>query len=125
MKKLLIVLFSLAAAIAALATDTSVAGIWKVDTETAGNTSVATLTLEQAAKKLTGSIKMADGKVLTVTGAVDGNKVKWSFVKDWEGNPLTITYEGTVDAAGAMSGSTEVQPMGIEGAFSAKRAEKQ
>lgn len=121
MKKLIVLLFSLASTVAVLAADASVAGIWKVESEAAGNVSVSTLTLAQDGKKLTGSTKSADGQVISVTGAVEGNKVKWTFVKDWEGNPLTITYEGTLDEAGVIKGSTDVQPMGIEGAFTAKK----
>ncbi|MEO6568575.1 MAG: hypothetical protein ABIO94_07405 [Opitutaceae bacterium] len=121
MKKLIATVLSLICAAVVFASDSSLSGSWKVESDVSGSTSASILTLAQDAQKLTGSIKMPDGQVLTVTGTVDGNKVKWSFVKKWEGNSLTITYTGTVDEAGTITGSTEVQPMGIEGTFVAKK----
>jgi hypothetical protein len=42
-------------------------------------------------------MKSPDGKELAVTGKVDGNKITWTFVSEWEGNALTVTYVGTLD----------------------------
>lgn len=122
MKNILVTLFSLTCVSLALAADVNITGVWKVDSETVGNTSSALMPFKQDGTKLTATMKSAEGKEMTVTGKVEGKKVTWSFTSDWEGNPLTITYVGTLDDAGVkMTGTSDVQPMGIEGSFVAEK----
>lgn len=122
MKNILVTLFSLTCVSLALAADVNITGVWKVDSETVGNTSSILMPFKQDGTKLTATMKSPEGKEMTVNGKVEGKKVTWSFVSDWEGNPLTITYVGTLDDAGAkMTGTSDVQPMGIEGSFVAEK----
>jgi len=123
MKKILPFLISLLLATAAAAADASLTGVWKIDSDTAGNVSTATLTLKQQDKKLTGTLKGADDQETPIKGDFDGKAVTLKFQTEWSGNQLDITYAGTIDAAGVITGSINVAPMGIEGTFTAKRAE--
>ena len=124
MKKILVTLFSLISVSVALAADVNITGVWKVDSETAGTTSTSLIPFKQDGTKLTGTMKSPEGKDMTVTGKVEGKKVTWTFVSEWEGNALTVTYVGTLDDTGAsMKGTNDVQPMGIEGAFIATKQE--
>lgn len=125
MKKLLTLLFSLAIASVVLAADPSLTGAWKVDSDTAGNLNSATITLKQDGNKVTGTMKGAEGNEVALKGEFDGKKVTWSYEAEWSGNKLTIVHTGTLNADGSMSGSIEVQPMGVEGSFTAKRVEAQ
>lgn len=122
MKKILVTLFSLTCVSLALAADVNITGVWKVDSETVGNVSSVLMPIKQDGTKLTISMKMPDGKEVTVTGKVEGKKVTWAFTSEWEGNPLTVNYAGTLDEAGVkITGTSDVQPMGIEGTFVATK----
>lgn len=123
MKKLFTLLFSLVAAVVVMAAETSLTGVWKVDSDTAGNVSVSTLTLKQDGKTITGTLKGPDDQAVPLSGEFDGKNVTWHYKAEWSGNELNITYKGTLDANGVITGSIDVQPMGIEGSFTAKRAE--
>ena len=123
MKKALILLFALTATLVAFAAETVLTGSWTVDNDIAGNTSTAPVVFKQEGNKLTGVIKMPEGKELAISGEIKDQKVSWKYDTEWEGNPLTMAYTGTIDASGAMSGTVEVQPMGVEGTFTAKKSE--
>ena len=124
MKKSLGALLFLASALAAFAGDVSLTGTWTVDQDIAGNASSGTVVFKQDGQKLTGVMKGPDGQELKLTGDVSGNKVTWKYTSEWEGNQLTITFSGTIDPSGTITGSVVVDPMGVEGTFSAKRAEE-
>ncbi|HEX9781181.1 MAG TPA: hypothetical protein VGA56_00420 [Opitutaceae bacterium] len=131
MKKTLVTLFSwmffvaLGAANAAdqpAVPDVMVAGKWEIEMEMVGNASTSTLTLKQDGQKLTGSLSGPEGQEQPVTGKVDGEKITFSYVGDWQGSELNVTYVGKLNSTGAITGMCEVQPFGISGEFSAKRA---
>ncbi len=124
MKNIIVTLFSLICVSAALAADVNITGVWKVDSETAGNNSSSLIPFKQDGAKLTATMKSPEGKELAVTGKVDGKKITWTFVSEWEGNALTVTYVGTLDDNGAsIKGTSDVQPMGIDGTFIATKQE--
>jgi len=124
MKKALVTLFSLVFASAVTAADAVVAGFWQMESEVVGNASVSFLTFKQEGNKLTGTTKGADEEPQAIAGKVEKKKITWSSESDWAGNTLALVYVGTLNDAGVIVGSVEVQPMGIEGEFSAKRVEK-
>jgi hypothetical protein len=109
------------AAIASLAADNaSVTGKWKIHSSIAGNESDSECTLSQTDNDVTGTCKTAEGNDAKVTGKVDGAKVAWSFESEYNGTPLTLKYNGTLDsAAGKIAGSMSVDPFGVEGDFTA------
>jgi len=122
MKNIIVTLFSLICVSAALAADVNITGVWKVDSDTVGNVSTALIPFKQEGTKLTGTMKSPEDKEQTITGKVEGKKITWSYAAEWQGNPLTITYVGTLDDTGtSMKGTSEVLPMGVEGSFVATK----
>jgi hypothetical protein len=103
---------------AALAADgPSVTGKWHVHNSISGNESDQTCTFTQKDAGITGSCTSERGTV-EVTGKVDGNKITWSYKSEYEGTPLTVHYEGTIDAA-KISGSVNVPEFSAGGDFTA------
>ena len=123
MTKKLLTLFATLIASAAFAATSSLTGTWTLEQDIAGNASSAPITFKQDGEKLNGTMKGPDAKELPVKGEVKGDKVTWEYGTEYEGNPLTIKFSGTVDASGKISGAVEVSPMGVEGTFTAKKAE--
>lgn len=101
-----------------LADAPSVSGVWKVNTSVSGNESESECTFKQQEKELTGSCKTSRGEV-AVSGQVDDKNIKWTFKTDYQGDPLTVTYTGKLDASGKLTGQVQVEPIGYSGDFSA------
>ena len=95
----------------------SINGTWKIRNSIAGNENDASCTFAQTNNNLAGTCPSPDGPV-TLTGKVDGKKVTWSLEMQYNGSPLTMKYEGTLDA-GKISGSVTVDPFGVSGDFPA------
>jgi catechol 2,3-dioxygenase-like lactoylglutathione lyase family enzyme len=98
-----------------------VTGQWTIHNNIAGNESDQECKLAVADKKITGSCNFQD-KVLPVTGTVDGNKVTWQYQADYNDSPLTFVYTATLDGAGKIAGTVEVQPYGVTGDFAAAKS---
>jgi hypothetical protein len=114
-------LFLCAVAVSAVAADTSIAGKWNVSTSIAGNDGTMVCTFTQKEAALTGICTGDDGNH-AVTGKVDGNKVTWQYKSEYNGQPLTLVFSGAVNSDSQFDGTVEVDPMGVSGDFSAKRA---
>jgi len=98
----------------------SVTGKWKIHSSIAGNDSDASCTFTQTNSDLTGTCPSPNGDV-KLTGKVDGKKIAWSYSMDYNGSPLTMKYEGTLDA-GKIAGTVTVDPFGVSGDFSGTQA---
>ncbi len=97
--------------------NSSVTGKWKIHSSIAGNDSEATCTFAQSGNDLTGTCPGPGGEV-KVTGKMDGKKVSWMYQMDYNGSPLTMKYEGTLDA-GKIVGTVTVDPFGVSGDMTA------
>ncbi|HTW81210.1 MAG TPA: hypothetical protein VME23_16800 [Terracidiphilus sp.] len=119
MKKIAIpIVLALAFAFAhAQGTTPSINGTWKIHSSIAGNDSDATCTLTQTGSDLSGTCPGAQGAV-KLTGKVDGKKLAWSFQTEYNGSPLTMKYEGTLDM-GKITGTVTVDPFGVSGDMTA------
>jgi len=95
----------------------SVTGKWKIHSSIAGNDSEATCTFVQSGNDLTGTCPGPQGEV-KFTGKVDGKKVTWTYQIDYNGSPLTMKYDGTLDA-GKITGTVTVDPFGVSGDMTA------
>ena len=95
--------------------DSSLVGKWKIHSSIAGNESDATCTFEQTNDDLSGTCPGPDGGV-KFTGRMDGKKVKWTYQIQYNGSPLTMKYDGTLDS-GKITGNVTVDPMGVSGDF--------
>jgi len=99
----------------------SLTGNWAVTATVAGNESSQTCAFTQKDAELTGTCKGERGEV-TIAGKVDGKNVTWKFQIEYEGQILTPVYAGTIEPGDKISGSVDVQGMGVSGEFVATRA---
>ena len=96
-------------------------GDWTITGEVQGTPIDDACTLVHTDAKLTGTC-MLGGKQYETTGSVDGKKVTFKHGGEYNGDPLTLTYTGAVAEDGSIAGSIMVDPMNVDGSFSAKKA---
>lgn len=98
----------------------SIAGTWTVRADVSGNQSESNCTFTQKDADLTGSCTSDRGTVM-ITGKVEGKTVSWQFDTQYEGQTLTVYYSGVPQSAETMTGSINVQPMNVNGEFTARK----
>jgi len=96
-------------------------GKWQVRQNIAGNESSQTCTFTQTGKDLSGSCGSDQG-TLQISGKVDDRKAVWSFKTEYNGSPLTVRYEGAMDAQNKITGTVTVDEFSVSGDFSATPA---
>jgi hypothetical protein len=101
-------------------TTSSINGKWKIHTLMVQE-SDSICTFAQKETELTGACEGDNGK-LNITGKVEANKITWSYETDYNGSPLTISYQGKLDSDSKMSGSTSVAEMSLNGDFTAVKS---
>ena len=107
----------------ALFTQPTVPGSWTITGDVQGYAINETCTFTQADDKTTGSCIATDGKKYDTTVTIDGEKVIFVHAGEYEGKPLTLTYTGTYNDKGELSGAIDVKPLGYDGTFTAKKTE--
>jgi len=117
MKVALTLLAFAAAGLAQAQTSASVTGKWKIHTVMVQE-SDSTCNFTQKDTELTGECEGDNGK-FNIAGKVDGQKVSWSFKTDYNGSPLTVSYDGTVSPDGKLAGASHVAEMSLDGDFTA------
>jgi hypothetical protein len=115
----LLVFPAVAAAIVIVQT-TSVAGKWEINANVGGTSSYIVCTFTQKDADLTGTCEGEQGP-REITGKVDGKSVTWQFNTQWEGQTLTVYYKGTLQSPEKMTGTVDVQPLSVNGDFTATR----
>jgi len=106
-----------AAGIAPAQTPSSLNGKWKIHTVMVQE-SDSTCTFTQKDSDLSGECEGDNGKY-NVIGKIEGNKVSWSFKTDYNGNTLTVSYEGTISSDAKIAGASHVAEMSLDGDFTA------
>lgn len=114
--KLLVALFVLLALPLAAA---DLTGHWKVQVDIAGNSGSPSFTFHQEGNKLTGTYNGLLGEA-KVTGTVDGDKVRWEFKGNYDGNALNVVYSGTIESPTKMKGTVDLGGM-ADGTFTAEK----
>jgi hypothetical protein len=95
-------------------------GTWKVAGDVQGVPVNLSCTLTETEGKLSGACVDDQNKSHLVTGEVKDKVIFWAFNTEYEGSPITVNLAGTLDATGAkMSGTIAVDPMQVDGQFSA------
>lgn len=119
--KALLLTFVAASALAAADDTPSISGKWQIHQNIADNESDQACTFTQKENELTGSCnnERASG---TVTGKVDGKKVSWVYKSQYNGGPITLTYEGKLDANNKIAGTVTVEEYSVDGEFTATPA---
>jgi|SRR5579871_4357667 len=92
-------------------------GTWSAAVALAGgNGGTATFEFKQTGNKITGTYSGALGNA-NVTGAMNGNKVEWSFENEQAGK---ISYSGTIGSDNKIKGTVEYGQLGM-GTFTAEK----
>ncbi|HEV2986379.1 MAG TPA: hypothetical protein VGX46_18405 [Vicinamibacterales bacterium] len=97
-------------------------GKWDVTLMTPGGEFPATATLTDTAGKVTGTFGSQMGEV-AVTGSVEGNAIKMTFVAQTPQGEMTVVMTGDVDGDSIVNGKADIAGMG-QMAWSAKRAKQ-
>jgi hypothetical protein len=101
----------------------TVPGAWTISGDVQGYPINETCTFTQAKEKITGSC-ITDGKTYDTTVTVTDKKVVFVHAGEYEGQTLTLTFTGTYNDKGELSGDIDVQPLNYDGTFTAKKTEK-
>jgi hypothetical protein len=96
-------------------------GSWKVTGSVADNPVETTCTLTQKDKTLTGTCVSKDGKTVDATGFVKDDTVAWHYAADYNGDPITVNYNGKLGKEGTITGTIVVDPYNAEGDFTATK----
>lgn len=118
MKVLLSCLLISLPALTQAADGSSLSGTWQIHNNIAGNESDRPCTLVQNGDNLAGTCPSERGEV-KLTGEVKGKKVTWSYRSEYEGSPITVKYEGTVQSETKITGTVNVAEYGADGEFTA------
>ena len=97
----------------------SLTGKWHVHSSVAGNDNDQNCTFTESDGRLTGSCVGDDKTSVEITGTVDGKKVSWSYKSEYNGTPLTVQFDGTVDSSNKISGTVNVPEFSAGGDFTA------
>ena len=124
MKRLLLIALAILPSVAASAQPVSVEGRWEVNANVGGTASDLDCTFTQKDAELTGNCEF-DQTSHAITGKVEGKIVSWQFNTQYEGQTLAVAYSGTLEPADKIVGTVDVQPIGVSGDFTARRAKEQ
>ncbi len=115
---------ALAGVVEASAQTADVAGAWTftVTTGEAGTTTPAVV-LEQDGETLTGHYSSENLGEADLTGRVSGSEITFTFSVDAVGQLVDVTYTGTVDEDGEISGTLDIAGGFVTGTFTAVRSE--
>lgn len=108
------------AAIGLSAADGAISGQWKLYSNIQGHETNLECTLTQTGKELTGSCKSSELD-LRITGSVEEKKVTLQYKTPYQGQELTVIHTGTMESAGKIAGSVDVQPLDVPGDFTLSR----
>ena len=114
MRKLLAFVLFTATAFAA-----DISGTWKFAVQTDAGSGTPTFVFKQDGEKLTGSYSGQLGEA-KISGTVTGNKVDWSFEVSPGGDPIKVTYSGTLEGDTKMKGTAQLGTLGT-GQFTAEK----
>lgn len=115
--KLILSLFVLLAIPLAAA---DVTGKWKGEVNMGGNTGNPEFTLKQDGASLTGTYNGLLGDGVPVTGTVEGKKIRWVVKGNLGGEPVSVTYSGTLESDTLIKGTVDFAGQ-AEGTFTAKK----
>lgn len=88
-----------------------VSGKWTFTLEISGvGTFNPNFEFKQDGEKLTGKYSGGLGNA-DLTGTVKGDQIEFSFKADYNGDPLTVVYKGTVESGSKMKGTAKLGDM--------------
>lgn len=93
MARSLVRFFTLAAVVAALLAAADVSGKWKG----ALGERDTVLMLKSEGDAISGTMLGAEGKEHSLKGKIDGNRISFTVDSEWQGNPVKLVANGTVE----------------------------
>ena len=100
---------TIAGAVEASAQTADVAGAWTFTvTSDASGTTMPAVVLEQDGEKLTGRYSSDNLGMANLTGIVSGSEITFTFSADLLGQLAPVTYTGTVDEEGEITGMMNI-----------------
>ena len=107
------------AAITSAADPPAVSGKWQVHVTIGNYDNTFTCAFTQKDAALTGNCA-SDAGPEQLTGNVDGNKVTWTYKTEYNGQAITVNYDGAFDSATTkISGNVSVPELSADGEFTA------
>jgi hypothetical protein len=101
-------------------TPADVAGDWALMVDTDAGPTTPSVVLEQDGTELTGHYSSETLGEADVTGSVSGNEVQFSFSASAQGFDVDVSYTGTLQDDGTLSGQISLGDLG-GGTFTGKR----
>src|SRR5512138_2694091 len=96
-----------------------VSGKWNVSSNVGGTASESVCTFTQKDDGALGGTCEGEQGPKEISGKVDGKSVMWQLNATWEGQTLTVIYRGTLQEPTKITGTVDVQPLSVNGDFSA------
>ncbi len=96
-------------------------GSWHITGSVSDNPVDITCALTQKDTALSGSCTRKDGKSTDATGSVKDGIISWHYDTKFNGDSITITYNGKLLEDGSIAGTIAVDPYGAEGKFTATK----
>src|SRR4051812_20138241 len=85
---------------------------WEITGDVVGNPVKATCVIKQAAAALTGNCTMAGSNAaLPLTGEAKDGKMSFQYEMDYQGQPITLVYSGSLETPALLKGTIDVKPM--------------
>ena len=109
-------------AAAAFAADPIATGTWTLTGDVQGYPINESCVLTQTDVAIAGTCTDSAKVDRVVTGKVTDKGITFSHPSEYQGDPLTLTFAGTLDPTGKLSGTIDVQPLDYQGIFSAIKA---
>ncbi len=108
----------------ALLAQPSVPGSWTVTGDVQGYPLNETCVFTQTKDKLSGPCTNSDGKTYDTTVTLTDQKVVFVHGGEYQGQALTLTFTGTFNDKGELTGDIYVDPLAVDGTFTAKKTDK-
>ena len=113
---------ALAGTVEASAQTANVAGAWTLTVDSDAGITTPSVTLVQDGETLTGHYSSENLGENDLTGTVSGSDIRFSFTADLGGMDIEVSYAGTIDEDGMISGTLDLGGFG-GGTFTAVRKE--
>ncbi len=117
------VVIALAGAVDASAQTADVASAWTFTVTTEMGVTTPAVTLVQDGMTLTGHYSSEGLGENDLTGTVSGSEITFTFAADLGGMVVDVTYTGTVDEDGMISGEMDIGGGLLAGTFTAVKAD--
>ena len=109
---------------ASLFAQPAVPGFWTISGDIQGYQINETCTFTQTKDKISGPCTNNEGKTYDTTVTLTDQKVVFVHGGEYQGQVLTLTFTGTFNDKGDLTGGIYVDPMAVDGTFTAKKTDK-